>query len=146
MHAISASGNPATDRKDRMSTIEYTPATLKRAATILANAHGCIAPGTPIVQSPLYGRIAPEGGVNAEPSILQAPSRKSRAKVAVAKVQHSDAKRAQMSTRKPSIGQMDRINARHEEIGMRPYKTLATFRKCFPTMLDASDYWMEVRA
>lgn len=52
-----------------------------------------------------------------------------------------DAKRdAQMATRKASNGQRHRINDRHAERGLRQYKTLAAFRRVFPTMLDASLY------
>jgi hypothetical protein len=55
-------------------------------------------------------------------------------------------KDATMAVKKPSQGQMDRINARHAERNMRTYRTLAEFRAIFPTMLDASIYNAEFSA
>ena len=91
----------------------YTPATIKRARTILAN---CEAKQT-----------------------RNAPVKRAE------RSQRNAAKDAQMATRKPSQGQCDRINARHDEMDLRPY-TLRSLRNVFPTMLDASMYWDSIKA
>lgn len=70
-------------------------------------------------------------------------SRQERAKVAAENIRN--AKRdAQMAQKKASVGQMNRINALHDEQGLRQYASLRAFRACFPTMLSASLYWGEI--
>lgn len=57
----------------------------------------------------------------------------------------TDSKRHSMSLLKPSNGQMRRINAKHRAMGLREYGP-RQFATVFPTMLDASDYYAEIKA
>jgi hypothetical protein len=53
---------------------------------------------------------------------------------------------AKMATLKATNGQMKRVNALYREAGLREFATLRTFRKVFPTMLDASIEYRTLKA
>lgn len=59
--------------------------------------------------------------------------------------QQRSSKEDEMSKLKPSKGQMRRINACHEALGLRTYGP-RQFTTVFPTMLDASTYYAEIKA
>lgn len=50
-----------------------------------------------------------------------------------------------MATVPPSKGQMKRISAKYESLGGKGFSSLAKFRAMFPTMLDASREWEQIR-
>jgi hypothetical protein len=145
------------------STTQYDAATIKRCETILHNAGIATIEATALraVTTAIKAQrtpIAPEAGFYADPSIAAGPvSRAVALEVASTPApvapttpmqrridKRTPAKKAHMATRKPSIGQMDRVNDDHAEMGLRQYKSLRSFRQCFPTMLDASNYYYGV--
>lgn len=121
-----------------MSTIatQYSPSTIARCSTILNNA------GIATIDAKVLRAIANV----VEPVAVAAPT--VEPVVLTPMEQRIDkrtpAKKAHMATRKPSIGQMERVNDDHRVLGLREYASLRSFRACFATMLDASDYYYGV--